>query len=288
MNELDSRNHNRNSIDSEVYHDTSASGIDIGSPTPRHKSHSKLPSYSKHDNGGQSGQGSSRTNTPYQSALASASGSTISLSHSHTEGDGGLGLGADDSFQSQDRTPGGEDLTPYVVQKPQIPNSASTVILRHSDEVSISDDDEEDLRDLSYGLDPTSPTRTNFVNSPNRQRNGGGGGGTVQAAAAAAGGTADKAGVILGIFNVFIVMPQFVITALSSLIFHIMEPPTSDLPPKHPNAIPIGNPNATTTLSDDGTQVMRMLMSREGGVVEAGSPDAVGLIFRYVPHSTRS
>lgn len=259
----------RHSVDSETYRDTS--GIDLGSPPPYSQSRSRLPNPATSTK-------SSTTNTPYQSALASASGSSISLAHSETSttGPSGPGGGADDSFQSQDRQPGGEDLTPYVVQRPQIPDSTSTVVLRHSDELS---SDDEDMRDLSFGLDATSPTRTGtpFGSSPNRRR--------ITSTMSprpgpASGGTADKAGVILGIFNVFIVMPQFVITALSSIIFHIMEPPSSTLP-KHPNAIPIGNTTLTDGLDGLDEEMMR-LMSREGAV-EAGSPDAVGLIFRYVP-----
>lgn len=205
--------------------------------------------------------GSSRTNTPYQSAMASASGSTMSLTPS-AEG------GADDSFQSQDRQPGGEDLTPYVVQKPQIPASASTVVLRHADEMS----DDEDIQNLSFGLDPSSPGGLqSAAQSPSRGR--------TAAVPAAPGGTADKAGVILGIFNVFIVMPQFVITALSSIIFHIMEPSTSNIPPKHPNAIPVGNITGAG-LPEDAIEGVMKLIVREGAPVEGGSPDAVGLIFR--------
>lgn len=237
----------RNSVDSETYQDES--GLDLTSPTPKSRkavpAAPSPPAYSE-------GEGTSRTNTPYQSAMASASRSTISLSPS---------AGAEDeSFQSQDRQGGGDDLTPYVSQKPQMPAaSASTVILRHSGDES--SDDEGDIQNLSFGLDPASASA-----SPRRhqQVEGNGGGG---------GDTADKAGVILGIFNVFVVMPQFVVTAMSSVIFHIMEPPTgtTDLPPKHPNALPI--PAGNGTLAD--------VVAREGAVVEAGSPDAVGLIFRY-------
>lgn len=241
----------RNSIDSETYQDES--GIDLSSPTP--KSRSRLAAREDES------QPSTLTNTPYQSALASASGSTVSLSHPGE---------ADDSFQSVDRQPGGEDLTPYVVQQPQIPASSSTVILRHADEPS-DDEDEADMQNLSFGLDPRSaevspsPRRRRGA-SPNPPAGGDGSGG---------GGTADKAGVILGIFNVFIVMPQFVITALSSVIFHIMEPPT-DVSPKHPHAIPIGN----ATVPADAMEGLARLVVREGAPVEGGSPDAVGLIFR--------
>jgi solute carrier family 45 protein 1/2/4 len=92
--------------------------------------------------------------------------------------------------------------------------------------------------------------------------------------------TADKAGVILGIHNVFVVLPQFVVTLMASIIFHVMEPGTGGdaLPVKHPNAIPVGN----GTVSDIDLDEIVRLVVREGGI-EGGSSDAVGLIFRYVP-----
>ena len=199
--------------------------LDQSSPTPKTRE--------------QASGSSSNTNTPYQSALASTSS---------------LFLGPDDSFQSQERQHGGEDLTPYVMQKPEMPQS-STVVLHHHDD---SDEElENELQDLSYSLDtPTSPSR--------------------RRAPPKAGGTADKAGVILGIHNVFVVLPQFVVTLMASIIFHIMEPPSTDVPPKHPHAIPIGN----GTVADAGMEGLKLVM-REGAV-EGGSSDAVGLIFRYV------
>jgi hypothetical protein len=189
--------------------------------------------------------------TPYQNALASSSS---------------LGLGVDDSFQSQDIQHGGEDMTPYVSQKPQMPSS-STVILHHSDD---SDEElENEIQDLSFSLDAVSssptgvaPIRRRASPAPKSQTNT---------------NTADKAGVILGIHNVFVVLPQFVVTLMASIIFHIMEPGTGGeaLPVKHPNAIPIGN--GTISELDE---VVRLVI-REGGM-EGGSSDAVGLIFRYV------
>ncbi|BEJ17284.1 hypothetical protein CspHIS471_0606850 [Cutaneotrichosporon sp. HIS471] len=61
--------------------------------------------------------------------------------------------------------------------------------------------------------------------------------------------TADKAGLILGIHNVFIVLPQFLITAISAVIFRMMD--------------------ADTVAADNGTV---------GG--DGSSPDAVGVVFR--------
>lgn len=97
----------------------------------------------------------------------------------------------------------------------------TTVVLRHSGE---DDSDAEDS--------PRTPSRPGRAQQPS---------------------TADKAGLILGIHNVFIVMPQFVITAVSSLVFYIMEP-GSDAPVP-PDAGPDGAPAPK-------------------------NPDAVGLVFR--------
>lgn len=160
-------------------------------------------------------------------------------------------------------------MTPYVSQKPQMPSS-STVILHHSDD---SDEElENELQDLSYSLDAVSSSPTGVA--PIRRR------ASPAPRQSKTTNTADKAGVILGIHNVFVVLPQFVVTLMASIIFRIMEPGTGGeaLPVKHPNAIPIGN----GTISDiDIDEVVRLVI-REGGM-EGGSSDAVGLIFRYVP-----
>jgi len=147
--------------------------------------------------------------------------------------------------------------------------SSSTVMLHHSDD---SDDElENELQDLSYSLDAVSSSPTGVTPIRRRQspmpKNGTGGNTN----------TADKAGVILGIHNVFVVLPQFVVTLMASIIFHIMEPGTGGeaLPDKHPNAIPIGNGTVA------GVDEIVRLVVREGGM-EGGSSDAVGLIFRYV------
>jgi solute carrier family 45 protein 1/2/4 len=151
--------------------------------------------------------------------------------------------------------------------------SSSTVILRHSDSEPDSDEElEHELSNLSYSLDAVSSSPTGVAPIRRRQS-------PALPKAGSNSNTADKAGVILGIHNVFVVLPQFVVTLMASIIFHIMEPGTGGeaLPGKHPNAIPIGN----GTISDiDVGEVVRLVV-REGGM-EGGSSDAVGLIFRYV------
>lgn len=64
-----------------------------------------------------------------------------------------------------------------------------------------------------------------------------------------------QAGSVLGLHNVAVVIPQFLVTALSSLIFAIMEPSSND--------------DQKTPSQDDSA-----------GQVEASNGDALGLIFR--------
>lgn len=107
--------------------------------------------------------------------------------------------------------------------------------------------------------------------------------------------TADKAGVILGIHNVYLVLPQFIITALASFIFWVMEPETkSALEPVagHPMAGPVLNGTlGAGALSDvegrgQGFRLVARsailsLVKREGAIGgEGASPDSVGLLFR--------
>ena len=75
--------------------------------------------------------------------------------------------------------------------------------------------------------------------------------------------TADKAGVILGIHNVFLVLPQFVVTFMSWAIFKIMDPA-----PLPPNVEADMGPGSVDTIT------------RREGMVSGGSSDSVGLIFR--------
>lgn len=149
---------------------------------------------------------------------------------------------------------------------------------RISDEHEVSlvlhhqpDDDDDDDDDMHNGSDGYRST------SPNPPRGPGGAGKD----------TADKAGVILGIHNVFLVMPQFVVTIISAAIFHIMEPEKS-LPghPGHPGALPAGSVNGTitdfgATEAEGGVTdvIARYVFKREGAEMAGGSANAVGLIF---------
>ncbi|KAE9392071.1 hypothetical protein BT96DRAFT_288398 [Gymnopus androsaceus JB14] len=64
------------------------------------------------------------------------------------------------------------------------------------------------------------------------------------------GGLSAKAGIILGIHNIFLVIPQFLVTGLSSIIFALVDPAKSALSAKHP-ASPHGPlVNATTSAAN--------------------------------------
>lgn len=79
----------------------------------------------------------------------------------------------------------------------------------------------------------------------------------------------DKGGMILGIHNIFIVIPQFLVSGLSGLIFWLYEPEKSILHGKHPGTISPGS-----TMEKIG---MRAEMADEDN-----NPNSLGLIFRYV------
>ncbi len=125
----------------------------------------------------------------------------------------------------------------------------TSLVLQHSDD-EVDEDDHTPYRPQSP-RSPTSPVKSGKE-------------------------TADKAGVILGIHNVFVVMPQFIVTTLSSLIFYLMEPERS-LPDHHPQSIPV--PSNSTAEAEVMSDVVRMVI-RESVVNVKASPDAVGLIFR--------
>ena len=133
----------------------------------------------------------------------------------------------------------------------------TSLVLQHSDD--------EDGRDSP--VTPRTPVRAN--STPGKQS------------------TAEKAGIILGIHNVYIVLPQFVVTAMSSIIFKIMEPPAgTGVGESHPLAtgpdvldVPAFEEGALTD-GDVAGEFLGNLLKRVEGAVEGGSSDAVGLIFR--------
>lgn len=101
------------------------------------------------------------------------------------------------------------------------------------------------------------------------------------------GGTAEKAGVILGIHNVFIVVPQFLITFLSSIIFFLLDPARTVVHAPVPPAI-VHNSTTTLALENALNGTAAFLDARQeggGGPAGAANTEAVGFIFRFVPFS---
>ena len=154
-----------------------------------------------------------------------------------------------------------DNLTPLIIQTgPSDPDGTDhSIIIHHSDSESEPDS-------------ATLPHRPNSPRSP------------VQGQAGNEIG--DKAGVILGIHNLFLVAPQFIVTFLSSLIFALMEP-DKGLPEHHPQANPVAGINTTSTagfegaMADMGALDGRGLLRRAEAIgTDVSSPDAVGLIFR--------
>ncbi|KAF8627150.1 hypothetical protein AX17_006367 [Amanita inopinata Kibby_2008] len=109
------------------------------------------------------------------------------------------------------------------------------------------------------------------------------------------GDLSSKAGIILGIHNVFIVIPQFLVTGLSAIIFAIFDPNKSVLPTHHGAAHGAGGaPGAPTngtvinmSMSADVPGLVRSfladLLSREGDDMknqDSGNSNSVVYIFR--------
>ncbi|PSS34162.1 hypothetical protein PHLCEN_2v1779 [Hermanssonia centrifuga] len=84
-------------------------------------------------------------------------------------------------------------------------------------------------------------------------------------------GLASKAGIIIGIHNIFIVMPQFVITAISSIIFAVMSSgaPEQESP---------GDTGGNHTVPDASTIVE--LSTRAAATARGGGPNAYAIVFR--------
>jgi len=87
------------------------------------------------------------------------------------------------------------------------------------------------------------------------------------------GGIGDKAGIILGIHNVFVVIPQFLVTGLSSIIFAIFEPSRKVLKRSIVDAAYSGTEHAHTPWS---LNMLALLRRAE----ETRPFDSIGLMFR--------
>ena len=75
-----------------------------------------------------------------------------------------------------------------------------------------------------------------------------------------------------GIHTIFIVMPQFLVTGLSSIIFAMLDPDKSVLHDHHP-----GNTDAISPTSQDP---VRGVLAREDGLDSAQKPNSIAIIFR--------
>ncbi|RXK42376.1 hypothetical protein M231_00366 [Tremella mesenterica] len=222
-----------------------------------HRTHSRssppLPVYSV-DLSGPSTSASTSASSPHPESspihTRHHSRSSLTLNHQHHE--------SSPTRKSTDTMPENgttQNLTPLVIQTPQMEDHSSTVIVRHSSDTSSKSSFEGD------GADPGNSSFSARSNSSERK------------------GMADKAGVILGIHNVFLVMPQFLVTILSSAIFYLMEPDKS-LPSHHPHANPVVNGTVAAVEAPTGVVELGERLMRREGVMQAGSSDAVGLIFR--------
>uniref|UniRef100_D8Q806 Major facilitator superfamily (MFS) profile domain-containing protein n=1 Tax=Schizophyllum commune (strain H4-8 / FGSC 9210) TaxID=578458 RepID=D8Q806_SCHCM len=103
----------------------------------------------------------------------------------------------------------------------------------------------------------------------------------------AGGGLAAKAGIILGIHNLFIVIPQFIVTGVSSIIFAIFDPDQSVLHGGH-GGIPMHNSTTTedgTDAAASGDLAFRSLAYRAEEEDDAGGSNSVVYIFRLAGFS---
>ncbi|KIP03126.1 hypothetical protein PHLGIDRAFT_111240 [Phlebiopsis gigantea 11061_1 CR5-6] len=133
---------------------------------------------------------------------------------------------------------------------------------------SVSMDDEEQRPKLN-SIMSNSSARMSHLDVPGAQSSRGFGDADGELSGAprekTRGGLAAKAGIILGIHNIFIVMPQFVITGISSIIF----------------ALASGGENDPGDLGTNSTAVN--IIPREGPAVKAtGGPNLYAYVFRSV------
>ncbi|KIM38864.1 hypothetical protein M413DRAFT_447558 [Hebeloma cylindrosporum] len=102
-----------------------------------------------------------------------------------------------------------------------------------------------------------------------------------------------KAGIILGIHNIFIVIPQFLVTGLSAILFALLDPKKPSLPahggpvapaPRPTNGTVLLATNATATLLSRGSEILGdVLLARQeaGGAGTETHSNSVVYIFRF-------
>ncbi|KAG6849814.1 hypothetical protein H0H93_004763 [Arthromyces matolae] len=96
-------------------------------------------------------------------------------------------------------------------------------------------------------------------------------------AGGAAGGLSAKAGIILGIHNVFVVIPQFLVTGISAVIFAIFDPVRPPTHPLHPSPI-IPSANSTISLVSNSTElVVRTVVNELSDLVNRADSSEVAV-----------
>ncbi|KAJ3982178.1 sucrose transporter [Lentinula detonsa] len=97
------------------------------------------------------------------------------------------------------------------------------------------------------------------------------------------GGLSGKAGIILGIHNIFVVMPQFIVTGLSSVIFALVDPAKSVLHGTHPGGT-LGPALNHTTSEIVSPRLLRDTTEDELGMIQelqaSATSNSVVYIFR--------
>ena len=83
--------------------------------------------------------------------------------------------------------------------------------------------------------------------------------------------------VLQGIHNMFIVIPQFLVTGLASIIFAIVDPGQSVLHGHQAGNTPPGD----ETLTPSSEDAVRRLFARSGDVSQTG-PNSIVIVFRSV------
>jgi len=91
-------------------------------------------------------------------------------------------------------------------------------------------------------------------------------------------GLSAKAGVILGISNIFVVIPQFIMSGLSSVVFAVFEPNKSILHGDHAGKIMVVNETSTTVSSQIAASTF---LRRQGDSVDVKEgPNSISIIFQ--------
>lgn len=85
------------------------------------------------------------------------------------------------------------------------------------------------------------------------------------------------------------VIPQFLVTGLSSILFALLEPDKSVIDQGHAGHPHAGNVPVGNSTHVEGLAPASLLFARQAEVESAGSgPDSIGIIFRYVHYVSPS